>query len=631
MLHNVKVFSRELGLIMLRLHYMSLKNKISIASISLVLISTLFASGFFYQYVSDQTVKTAYATSSDLATQMSNYFDEKLRSIIKRVYVMLRNDHFSLTSKNSYWAKFIINNEQHYYAAAMTQISADFAEVRMTDSFIDSVYIYTAKGDFTDCTMIKKHGLDFMHTDLYKKVKESGDQGIYWGQSGPDQIYRGDQTVIPLVISYRIEGYEGDVFVIVNLDSNIIKQYISDVQSKEGGNILIVDRNKGKSIIQANASTDFLLTDNSQFFNLLKDEKGKADLDHHQGRYIMSYDNSEVNDWSLVLIRSEKSLLKSLDRAREYTLFVMGISILLCIVIALLISNGITKPLIRLEKTIKKVTKRDFEVRFDYERDDEIGQMGKSFNFMLTEIKELIRRLNSTILELKEEKDKVREEQYLKRKAELSALQAQINPHFLYNTLNSIVWMADEAQTREISYMAAALGTFFRVSLSKGQEFITLRDEIQHVQSYLYIQKIRYVDKIQYEFNIDQKLMDKMTIKLLLQPLVENAICHGISNMDETGIIRVTVGTSENGDAIELHVVDNGAGIELTTLEKINRRLKSNFSVNKEGYGIYNVNERIRLCFGSGYGLSIASEAGHGTDVTIKIPDIKAEDVNKYV
>jgi two-component system sensor histidine kinase YesM len=250
---------------------------------------------------------------------------------------------------------------------------------------------------------------------------------------------------------------------------------------------------------------------------------------------------------------------------------------------------------------------------------------------MLTEIRELIARLNSTIEELHEEKDKVKEEQYLKRKAELSALQAQINPHFLYNTLNSIVWMADNVEAKEISYMAAALGTFFRVSLSKGQEFIPLRDEIQHVQSYLYIQKIRYVDKIQYELSVNEQLLDKMTLKLLLQPFVENAIRHGINEMDGVGIIRVTADFSENGEDIELHVIDNGLGINPQALAAINRRLKAGFSGDKEGYGIYNVNERIRLCFGSEYGIRVVSEPGKGTDVAIRIPDIKMEDVDRYV
>lgn len=616
---------------MSRLHYLSLKNKILLASIGLVLISTLFASGFFYRYVSVQTVETAYTTSSDLSIQISNYFDEKLRSIITRVYVMLRNDHFSLTSKNSYWAKFIINNEEYYYAAALTQISADLSEVRMTDSFIDSVYIFTPRGDFIDSTMIKKPGLDFIQTDLYKQFKDRKDKGIYWGKSGPDQIYKGNQTVIPFIISYSIEGYNGDVFVVVNLNSNVIKQYISNVQSKEDGNIVIVDKNQKGIVLEANDSTDTLVANYKGFYDLFQKEKNIINIDSNHKRYILSYDSSQVNTWSVALIRSKDSLFSSLNKARDYTLLVMVISILLCIVIALVISNGITKPLTVLEKTIKKVTSRDFDVRFDYEKEDEVGQIGKSFNFMLSEIKELIVRLNSTIQELGDEKSKVKEEQYLKRKAELAALQAQINPHFLYNTLNSIVWMADKVEAKEISHMSAALGTFFKVSLSKGKELIPIRDEMDHVRSYLFIQKIRFEDKIQYDFSVNEKLFDKMTIKLLLQPLVENAIAHGINDMDGIGEIRITGDISENGEDIELHVIDNGVGINPLALEFINRKLKTGFDGNKEGYGIYNVNERIRLCFGCEYGLTIRSELGKGTDVIIVIPDVEMEDADNYV
>lgn len=616
---------------MLRLNRFNLKSKILIAGVSLVLISTIFTSFFFYRYVSVETMDTAYKTSSDLAIQITNYFNEKFRSIITRVYAMLHSDHFSTTYKNTSLAKFLIDNEETYYASALTQISADLAEVRMNDSFIKSAYIYTSKGDFTDSTMIKRYGLNFAETDLYKKIKGSANNSIYWGESGPDEIYIGDQTVIPLVIPYTIEGYVGEVFVIINLNSDVIRKYISDVQSKEGGNILIIDKNRNEVVLQANNSTDALISNHKEFYSLFNDKRGIVNIKGNNDKYIISYDTLQINSWSIMLIRSEKSLSKSLKKAGDYTILITAVIILMCVLIAAVISDGITKPLTVLERTIEKVIKRDFDVRFVYEKDDEVGRIGRSFNFMLSEIKELITRLNNTIQELHREKNKVKEEQYQKRKAELTALQAQINPHFLYNTLNSIVWMADRINALEISHMSAALGTFFKVSLSGGMEIITLGDEIKHVQSYLYIQKIRFIDKFIYEFSIDEQLLDKMTVKLLLQPLVENAINHGIKEIEGTGKIRITGSITEDRKNIELHVMDNGAGICPEALNLINQRLSAGFHGNRDSYGIYNVNERIRLAFGSEYGLTINSEPGKGTDAVILIPIIRMEDADNYV
>jgi two-component system sensor histidine kinase YesM len=217
----------------------------------------------------------------------------------------------------------------------------------------------------------------------------------------------------------------------------------------------------------------------------------------------------------------------------------------------------------------------------------------------------------------------VKNVQKQKRIAELKALQAQINPHFLYNTLNAITWQAADQGASEISILANSLGKFFRLSLSKGNEVISLKDEIEHVRSYLDIQRIRYKSKLNYQIHVDHELLGISTIKLILQPLVENSIYHGIKLKEQEGQINISFSKhiEDNGiTVIKMCVEDNGIGIEDDKLKSINECLMEGNSIQKEGYGIYNVNERIKLYYGDTYGLMFESKFGEWTRATIIIP-----------
>ena len=214
------------------------------------------------------------------------------------------------------------------------------------------------------------------------------------------------------------------------------------------------------------------------------------------------------------------------------------------------------------------------------------------------------------------------EVQKQKRKAELRALQAQINPHFLYNTLNAITWQAADQGAEEISILSNSLGKFFRISLSKGAEIITLREEIEHVSSYLDIQRIRYHSKLNYKIDVGVQWLDLRVIKLILQPLAENSIYHGIKEKQGSGLIRIYEEPceEENEKILRLIVWDNGAGIPKDKLNVLNETLKKGETDRLEGYGIYNVNERIRLFYGENYGLQFESVEGQWTKAMLTLP-----------
>ena len=234
----------------------------------------------------------------------------------------------------------------------------------------------------------------------------------------------------------------------------------------------------------------------------------------------------------------------------------------------------------------------------------EIAALGQSFNSMIAKIRELL--------------DLVVKQQREKRHAEIRTLQAQIKPHFLYNTLDTIRWMAEEKDAPEIGEMVGALTRLFRISLSRGREIIPLSEEAVHVQSYLYIQKVRYEDKLEYAIDIPESLHNMMVIKLILQPLVENAIYHGIKQKRGTG--HIWVEARRQGDALRFTVKDDGAGMSQEACDRLNRELSDENALPESGYGIFNVNNRIRLSYGNSYGLHYAINELGGITVTMLCP-----------
>ena len=273
------------------------------------------------------------------------------------------------------------------------------------------------------------------------------------------------------------------------------------------------------------------------------------------------------------------------------------------------ISSSVYVPIRKLHDITTTITKNDLQVLVTNENADEITELGQNFNVMIQRIREL---LNA----------KVKEQEIL-QKAELKALQAQINPHFLYNTLDTIVWMAESKKTNQVIEIVRALSSFFRISLSKGKDWISIREEIEHVRSYLVIQKMRYRDILNYKIEVDKDLLDGTILKLTLQPLVENAIYHGIKNKKNGGTIVVRA--QRVGDnLVRLEVQDDGVGFTPHKLAQIRAKIAEDefgeITMKEEGFGLENVNKRIKLYFGKDYGLYVQSKYQEGTQVVAKIP-----------
>ncbi len=326
--------------------------------------------------------------------------------------------------------------------------------------------------------------------------------------------------------------------------------------------------------------------------------------------FRITYNTSDVTGWKSIGVFSFNDISKDIIKMERFTLIITISTFLLAVFFSLLFTNSIVTPIKELKNLMKGVESGDLDLRFEEERyNNEFGELGHSFNHMVSEIKELI--------------NMVYKEQSSKRKAEIEILQSQIKPHFLYNTLDTIAWMAEDYNAKEIVHLVGALTKVFRIGLSKGKEVIKLKDEIEHINSYLTIQKYRYEDKLSYKISYDEAVLDVLVLKLITQPIVENSIYHGIK--EKRGKGEININFRKVVDEIIITVKDNGAGISEEKLQNINSMLETgnSFYIDSEsgsGYGISNVNTRIKLSYGQAYGLRYYSKLGEFTTVEIRLP-----------
>ncbi|HEX3047663.1 MAG TPA: sensor histidine kinase, partial [Bacillota bacterium] len=319
-------------------------------------------------------------------------------------------------------------------------------------------------------------------------------------------------------------------------------------------------------------------------------------------RILVGADNIEKSDWTFLLIIPYKDILDLSVTSRRQMVLIFLIIAPLTLPLAFWVAASATKRIKKLAVQMKRIENGDFNAEIPPENQDEIGELTRNFNYMLIKVDTLMN-------------DKYLLGQEIKN-LELKALQAQINPHFLYNTLDLINWMSIRANVPQIRQVVEALSTFYRLSLSKGEDVVTLKNELDHIKSYVNIQNLRFENKIHLKIDVPEALQDYLTLKLILQPIIENAILHGIlEKEEEAGEIHISA--SLDNKIITIQIADDGVGM---TQEKASQILSHTSSDKYHGYGVKNIDERIKLNFGDTYGLSYHSHPGQGTVVTIKIP-----------
>ena len=386
----------------------------------------------------------------------------------------------------------------------------------------------------------------------------------------------------------------------IDLNFNSIRELSEDANLAASGYIYFIS-NDGEIIYHPNQQE----IDSGEF---LEDLEGVAD--HVYGTYISQFAGHErltviqtVNQtrWRIVGVAMMDEIMDDLGSFQTALLFISAVMIIISIIATTIISKHITRPLRRLESETG-----DFEVSLPQSHSIEVESLSSSFRIMVARIKVLMKRIKAT--------------EEIKRQRELDALQAKINPHFLYNTLDSVIWMAETGDNHGVVKMVSALARLFRISIAKGHDVITLSEELLHVQNYLDIQSMRYKDKFTYSITIPRELENAPTIKLIVQPIVENSIYHGIKYLQEEG--RIEIKAEAVDDGIKIIISDNGVGMKSETAAAILNPDQENTVSSGNGIGLRNIDERIKLSYGGKYGLSIWSEPDEGTTVTILIPHL---------
>ena len=402
-------------------------------------------------------------------------------------------------------------------------------------------------------------------------------------------------------------GQDTDKVMIIDLNYNTISNLCKSVDFGKKGYVYILDENEKiiyhpqQQLVLSGVKSELLqpvMEATEPIYHV--DEDGNEKL-------YTSY-RSVKTGWTVVGVSYVSEILQENQTNRLFFYWVSGILILIALILAIVLSKMITKPIKNLQHVMQRVQKDDFEpILVKEEGRNEIADLCNSYNRMITYIDEL----------LASNTEKVKEQQA----SELKALQSQINPHFLYNTLDSIMWMIETEEQEAALRMTSALAKFFRKAIGNAKVFVTIEEELEYTRQYLTIQRMRYNDKLDFDIRVNQDIMMESIVKLVLQPLVENAIYHGLKYQKGKGLIQIM--GYRLGDKLWLKVSDNGIGMEQEQLVHLfdEKEFPQNGKIG--GIGLKNVQSRIQLYYGEEYGLHVESEKGIGTTVTVVIPAAK--------
>jgi two-component system sensor histidine kinase YesM len=403
------------------------------------------------------------------------------------------------------------------------------------------------------------------------------------------------------VYDYRTNLHRG--ILLVDLDYSIIEGLCNNIQLGKSGYVFIINP-MGEIVYHPRQQLIYSGLKEELIGKIKNIPNGQLTGQINGREVLYTTKTSEYTGWMVVGVSYMDELFYNRSEIEYYFAIIAVACFLGSVLLSYYISLKITRPIEILRKSVQAIEGGNFNIEVTVNSTDEVNGLAQDFNIAIRKIKELIEQNAQTYEQ--------------KRKHELKSLQAQINPHFLYNTLDSIIWMIECGESKDAITMTSTLAKFFRLGISKGGDIISVKDEIEHLRCYLTIQKMRYKDSLDYSIDVDPAIYSCRTLKLLIQPLVENAIYHGLKGQDKIGMLNV-IGFRDGKDLV-FKVIDNGIGMTGKELSQIfNSNLPSKGS---SGIGVKNVLDRIQLYFGPNYGVSFESMKGKGTTAIIRLPAI---------
>ncbi|AJY76891.1 sensor histidine kinase [Paenibacillus beijingensis] len=577
----------------------SLKRRIWLTFVLLITASLASAGTIAYLIAAKDIQRTAFQSSQDTVNQSAQIVNERLKNIGTAVRALMFSDAFQDMMLD------VKQNDRSGYYKWLSLLQPAFSQVKFNDAMIHSILIATPIGDFYSTSNVRSAGNSFYESDMYAQFKALN-RG-FWTKGHRDPFFKDNAEVISLVAEGVLDLSEQmqnlDVFVVVNVKQADLVSLFMDNLTQTDKNYYFIDTSGDQVAVRdRNAQNNDFVTE-PEFRRQLAIEAAGSFFYHHEGKqYLVNYSKLGVKeDWMIVGVQSKDKLLAQLNGIKRSTSYVIIGFVLLSLFISNRLTYVLLRPLVRLQKVMKRVADNDLTVRYESPYNDEVSQVGFRFNRMLDEIKQLI--------------DDVKIRERDKRKAEIKALTAQMDPHFFYNTLNTIYCKSVLGENDDVNEMILALSQMFQLSLSGGRERIPLREELDHVRQYLAIQQKSYENLFVCLIEADQTALECLVPKIMIQPLVENCILHGFSDRTSGGEIRIAVTADRR--RLQIMVEDNGSGFDPVKV----RAGMMNPPGGRHGYALNNIVQRLKLFYGDDDDkIKLDKNESGGSRITLQLP-----------
>lgn len=588
--------------------FKSIHTSIAIAFSSLIICAVLAMSFNSFLLSSEAVKRNSYEHTGQLVEQVNANVETYVGNMESIAELALADEKLRTLMR--------LHDADSPEGLALTaEVSAFFGSIVRSREDIASILFIGSNGSLVsnreEGALKPYHEL--MNQDWYTAAKKAGGESVI-SSSRIQHLFEDEYRWVVSISREAERGTDGSGGVLlVDLNYNVINDLCKQIHMGNRGYVFLLDPT-GDPIYHPQQQLIYSGLKSERFDDILQAEDGSFEADSDGAAKLYTVRTSEFG-WKVIGVNYPEELVGDKKEIALSALRWGLICLVFGLALSLWLSHKLTKPVKKLDVQMKKVERGDFAVRAEIESPNEIGKLARTFNLMTGKIKDLM--------------EQVMREQEDKRISELKALQAQIHPHFLYNTLDSIIWMAEMDKRDDVIRMTSALSKLLRSSISKGEELVPLRQELAHAEHYLVIQSMRYRGKFAYSIEVEEGLLDQYVLKVLLQPLVENAIYHGIKNKADQG--RIVIRGTACQDGLCLQVEDDGVGADA---EKVKERLaRGRLYSGKSGsdgggsgpsgscgLGLDNVDHRIRLNYGEPYGLHFESERDEGTTVTLRLP-----------
>ena len=571
---------------------MKFRTKFVILFISFILIQGVFVGYFSYRYAKNISLDSRKENTANMVNLIDININTKIKYINESINDMQKDTLMELLNNE---------NEEYFNENLNDSLNNMMEYLQRTIGNINSIMIlnndnlYYRNANFKSISKFKeKH---FIENELLEKVKKSPGTLYWYGVTDPFISYTVNSKDI-ILTSYGLDKNRS-IAIEFSTDSftNLIP-IVEDIFKNQ--NVFILD--KYNNIIVGNKA---MSKEELSFVHGLDKDNSEHDFSKDGKEFYYQNQYNGMTGWKTYALMPKGRAFSEDSMLQQYIVYFVLLSVIIFSIMAYIISYGLTKPLDKLVQAMDNAENSKYTVQVENNRNDEIGLLTESFNLLIKKIKNLI---NDVYIG-----------KIAQKNSEIEALESQINPHFLYNTLDSMNWMLIEKEEYEISDVVVSLGNILKYSMDRNNSIVELSKEIENINSYLYIQKNRFEDKLTYCIEIPEDVLRVKVPKLILQPIIENSIIHGIDSKYHDMNINIIIDGYVDKKNAYIVIVDNGKGIEKNKLDIINKYLvEENYELNS--MGLKNINKRIKLYFGNKYGIKIFSDEDGGTKVVIKIP-----------